>query len=263
MLKRGDVAAYLVIKQFIEGDFTPGVQELEMADDAFDFSTQGDGLTASMIAELESIKSDIVEGRINVPTEPNGELLVIDRGDLDGFTPFGTGTYTMTVLGTPVTFTVAGSWSTRPVGPGFFVISTPDSIGPGDHDIVFVRPTQLFDPATGLPTLAADDLDRWLETVPDTVSISGPTTTTVAGLDALTFEVVVSDEAECPVEDTFHCVGFLMVGSTPGYFDRGFLYDVVWIDHVEGPIVIVSGTTEDDPDWLGTARAVVGTLEIG
>ena len=263
MLKRGDVAAYLVTEQFIEGDFEPGVQELGMADGAFGFSTQGDGLTASMIERLELIKSDIAEARISVPSTPSGELLILGRGDLVPFAPFETGTYTMEELGTPVTFAVTGTWSTRLVAPGVFVISTPESMSPGDHDITFVRPTQLFDPATGTSTLSVDDLDRWFEATPDTISISEPEAMSVAGFQAVRFDVVVTDEAECLFEDRFSCVGFLVVGPESGYFDRGILYNLIWIDHAEGPIVIVSGTTDDDPDWLDEAYRVLDTLEIG
>ena len=78
MIKRGDIASYLVTRQFLAGDFTPGPQEIGMADDAFDFSTQGNGLTASMVAELESLKAGIANGRITVPAEPSGELLDLD-----------------------------------------------------------------------------------------------------------------------------------------------------------------------------------------
>jgi basic membrane protein A len=78
MIKRGDIASYLVTRQFLAGEFTPGAQEIGMADDAFDFSTQGNGLTASMVAELESLKAGIANGRITVPDAPSGELLDLD-----------------------------------------------------------------------------------------------------------------------------------------------------------------------------------------
>ena len=78
MIKRVDLAAYLLVEQLIEGDFTGGVNELSMVDDAFDFSRQGDGLSSAMIDELEQIKTDLAEGRIDVPTEPSGRLLVLD-----------------------------------------------------------------------------------------------------------------------------------------------------------------------------------------
>ena len=78
MIKRGDIAAYLLVKQFVEGNFAAGVQEVSLSDDALDFSTQGDGLTEAMIDQLEQIKTDIAEGRIEVPTQPHGQLLFLD-----------------------------------------------------------------------------------------------------------------------------------------------------------------------------------------
>jgi basic membrane lipoprotein Med (substrate-binding protein (PBP1-ABC) superfamily)/DNA-binding SARP family transcriptional activator len=253
IVKRGDVAAFLVTEQFIDGSLTAGVQEIDLSDEAFDFSTEGDGLTDGMISWLESIKADVAAGRIQVPTAPTGVLLVEERGDLAAFTPFGTGTYTMTELGTPVTFTVEGSWWTRPVDKGLFVISTPESNEPGDHDIVVARPTNLIDPATGEPNIDASDLQRWLDLAPDTVSISDPTFTTLDGMDAIVFDVVVSDEA----------VGFVVVGPIEGYYKKGFLYQVHWIDHPDGPIMIASGTTGSDPSWHGTTRQVIETIEFG
>lgn len=169
---------------------------------------------------------------------------------------FGAGTYTMVELGIPVTFTVDENWHTQPVEPGFFVITTPNSVGPGDHDLVFLRPSSFLN-ANMEPILAADDLDGWLATVPDTASVSEPTPTTVAGLDAVTFEVTV--ETVLP---------FLHVDGVRDHFNKlftpGFLFEVVWIDLPDGqPIVVVVGTPEDDPGWLDVARDVVATLEIG
>lgn len=179
-------------------------------------------------------------------------------GDLGGFSPFGPGTYTMQYLGVPVTFTVDEDWSTQPVGSGFFVITMPDSRGPGDHDIVFMRPSAVFDADTREPSLAADDLDGWLATVPDTVSMSEPAPTTVAGFDALTFEATVEVGS----------VPLVVAGTGPDQIVKsvvqGFLFEVWWIDLEDGPpIVIVVGTTQEDPDWLDIASDVVATLKIG
>jgi hypothetical protein len=178
--------------------------------------------------------------------------------DLGEFASFGAGTYTMVQLGIPVTFTVEELWSTQFVGSGFFVITTPDSFGPGDHDIVFLRPSAVYDPDTGDPSLAADDLDGWLATIPDTVSAAEPTPTTVAGFDAVTFEVTV-DVGSVPL---------LVAGTGPDPLIKQIiqerLFEVLWIDVQDGPpLVIVLGTTEDDPGWLDNAHDVVATLEIG
>ena len=110
--------------------------------------------------------------------------------------------------------------------------------------------------------MAADDLDGWLATVPDTASVSEPTTTTVAGIDTVTFEVMVGDDGACGPREG-GCVPMLRTASFDYFLNRGFLYEVFWIDHPDGPIVVVNGTPEDDPDWLDVARGVIATLEIG
>ncbi len=263
IIKRGDVAAFLATEQFIEGGFTSGTREIGLADDAFDFSTEGDGLTDAIVARLQSIKAEIAEGRITVPALPTGDLLTSERGQLDAFVPFGTGTYTVNVLGTPITFTVEGLWSTRPVEDGLFVISAPESTRPGDHDIVFVRPTNLIDPSTNEPTLATGDIDRWIAAPPDTVSVSEVTSTTVAGIDGVAFDVVVADDADCLLDGQSNCVPFLTVGETVGHFDRGLHYRVLWLDHPDGPIAIGIGTTDSDPAWFDTARDVIDTVAFG
>ena len=139
----------------------------------------------------------------------------------------------------------------------------PDSEGPGDHDITFGLPTAMLHPITGEASLAADALQTWIDLVPDTVSVSEPTPTAVAGWDAVTFDVVVSDAAGCAFDGRLHCVPFVAAGHTWGYFLRGFIYRVVWIDRADGPIVIGIGTTDSDPAWLEEAWTVIDTVEFG
>jgi basic membrane lipoprotein Med (substrate-binding protein (PBP1-ABC) superfamily)/DNA-binding SARP family transcriptional activator len=78
MIKRADLAAYLLTSEFLDGTLAAGVRELDLGDDAMDFSTRGAGLTDAMALRLEQLKADIVRGRITVPPEPRGELLVLD-----------------------------------------------------------------------------------------------------------------------------------------------------------------------------------------
>jgi hypothetical protein len=165
-------------------------------------------------------------------------------------------------LGVPITFTVTGEWSTQPVGPGFFVITTPDSFGPGDHDIVAIAPTQLFD-AAGQPSLPVDDLAGWLDIVPATATVSDPTAGEIGGFATTVFTVDVGEETPC-VEGDQGCVDFALVGDAFGKgFDRGFTYEVHWVEHPDGPISFVIGTPNDDLPWLDTARAVVAAAEFG
>ena len=75
MIKRGDVAAYLLVEQMLSGDPLEGGLEVGLAEDGFAFSTQGNGLTGDMITTLDQIQLDIAESRITVPSAPSGALL--------------------------------------------------------------------------------------------------------------------------------------------------------------------------------------------
>ena len=184
--------------------------------------------------------------------------------DLGEFSPFEDGTYTMFELGLPITFTVSEAWTTQPVGDGYFVISWPGGTGPGDHDVVFMRPSLLVDPATRAPDLSVDDFGAWIVRVPSTISLSDPESTQIGGVDAVTFRLQVGDDADCTILDDLSCLDLLVVGNVfAKTFDRGFVYEIAWIDHIDGPIAIVSATTADDPSWLDVARDVVATVEIG
>ncbi|MFT7598793.1 MAG: hypothetical protein ACI8TP_001717 [Acidimicrobiales bacterium] len=186
-----------------------------------------------------------------------------DGGDLSSAEAFADGTYAMGQLGIPVTFTVTGKWSTQPVGTGFFVITTPDSAGPGDHDIVAFAPTELFDATTGEPSLAADDLAGWVDRVPATVTVSEPAIGEIGGFPTSVFTVEVAEETACTSENG-GCVDFALIGRVFGKsFDPGFVYEVHFVDHPDGPIAFVLGTPSDDVAWLDTARAVVATIELG
>ncbi|HTH05975.1 MAG TPA: BMP family ABC transporter substrate-binding protein, partial [Ilumatobacteraceae bacterium] len=78
MIKRADLASYLIIEDYLSGNFHPGVRTLQIADGALDYSTQGSGMTAAIRARLDQAKADIISGRIIVPTIPSGELLDLD-----------------------------------------------------------------------------------------------------------------------------------------------------------------------------------------
>lgn len=180
----------------------------------------------------------------------------VGGSDLDEDEPFADGTYTIDSLGVPVTFTVTGEWHTQPIGPGFFVITTPDSAGPGDHDIVAIAPTQLFDAATGEPLPASVDLAGWLDTVPARVTISEVTVGEIDGFATTVFTVDTGDGI----------THFAQVGGEFDFvktFSVGFIYEVHWVEHPDGPIVFVNGTPVNDLPWLDTARGVVETIEFG
>jgi basic membrane protein A len=78
MIKRGDVAVYLLISDLVADSFVPGVREIGVVDDAFAFSRQGSGMTTVIIDRLDEIELEIAAGRIDVPTDPSGAVLDLD-----------------------------------------------------------------------------------------------------------------------------------------------------------------------------------------
>jgi basic membrane protein A len=78
VIKRGDVAAYLLVEEMLSDEPDRSALSVGLLDDAFDYSTQGDGLTDEMIATLDRIEVDIAEGRIEVPSVTSGPVLNLD-----------------------------------------------------------------------------------------------------------------------------------------------------------------------------------------
>ena len=74
MVKRYDVYVYNTIKAFVEGNFEPGTQVLDLADGALDFSTSGNHLDGEVVGAMNSLKEDIVSGATRVPLAPSGQL---------------------------------------------------------------------------------------------------------------------------------------------------------------------------------------------
>ena len=70
MLKEVDVAVFEAIKSFVEGDLEAGVRRFDLANDGVGYSTSGDFLTADVIAAIEDLKQQIIDGEIEVPTAP-------------------------------------------------------------------------------------------------------------------------------------------------------------------------------------------------
>ena len=70
IIKRGDVAAFELVRAMLETDERV-VLRLGVADEVWQYSQQGDGLTPEMIAVLDQIIDDIEAGRIEIPLAPD------------------------------------------------------------------------------------------------------------------------------------------------------------------------------------------------
>jgi basic membrane protein A and related proteins len=69
MIKRIDVAVYRTIADFTQGTLTPGERVYDLADGGLEYATSG-GFVDDIVPELERLKQDIIDGRIQVPTVP-------------------------------------------------------------------------------------------------------------------------------------------------------------------------------------------------
>jgi hypothetical protein len=135
------------------------------------------------------------------------------------------------------------------------------------------RPSNLADPdqpGAPLEELAGDwpldDINGWLDALIPGVVDGEPVDTTIGGLDAVQFDVAITDEVECG-ED--FCVAFatsrglngMSFEPPSGYsFEPPSGYRVWWIDGGdEAPIVINIGDGSD-PEFTERAQAVLDTM---
>jgi len=181
------------------------------------------------------------------------------------FQPVAAGQYRVETLGAPFLIDIPEGWWVQPNSFGHFVITDQDSDGPGDRDIVMIRPSNLSDPdQPGAPVeeQAGDwpisDINGWLDALIPGVVDGEPVETMIGGLGAVQFDVAITDEVECG-ED--FCVGFAtnrLVNDM--WFDRGTGYRVWWIDGGdEAPIAINIGDGSD-PEFTERAQAVLDTV---
>ncbi len=183
------------------------------------------------------------------------------------FQPVPAGQYRVETIGAPFLIDIPEGWFVQPNSFGRFVITDPDSNGPGDRDIVMIRPSNLADPdQPGAPVeeQASDwpigDIDGWLDALIPGVVDGEPVDTTIGGLDAVQFDVAITDEVECG-ED--FCVRFATNrGVNEMWFDPPTGYRVWWIDGGdESPIAINIGDGDgSDPEFTERAQAVLDTV---
>ncbi|HEX3769222.1 MAG TPA: BMP family ABC transporter substrate-binding protein [Polyangiaceae bacterium] len=73
MIKRADVTVYDTVRAVVEGRFAGGVHVFGIADGAVDYVHDGPHaarLPPAVVARVEALRRDVVEGRVVVPTAP-------------------------------------------------------------------------------------------------------------------------------------------------------------------------------------------------
>jgi basic membrane protein A len=72
MIKRVDVAVYGTIADVVAGRFSGGTHAFGLADHGLDWVHEGPharGLSPEVVARVEQLRQDVIEGRVKVPTE--------------------------------------------------------------------------------------------------------------------------------------------------------------------------------------------------
>lgn len=71
MVKRGEIAVFDVVREVVEGRFTPGMRELGLREDGVDYVHDGphaEGLPQDVKAKVEALRADVVARRVVVPS---------------------------------------------------------------------------------------------------------------------------------------------------------------------------------------------------
>jgi basic membrane protein A and related proteins len=84
MMKRVDVAVYETIKALVNGDYTPGVREFGLKENGVGYAVNqyNRARIADIIPRLETLKKDIIAGKIKVPAtrkELEDFLKIVDK----------------------------------------------------------------------------------------------------------------------------------------------------------------------------------------
>lgn len=172
------------------------------------------------------------------------------------FAPVPEGMWRVDSLGTPFEVDVVGDWWVQPNSSGFVVFTAPDSRGPGERDLVLIRPTRLADPTGADGEWPLDDIEGWVDAVGDAISVA-PTPTEIGGVEGVTFRI--DREGGMPLD----FVGRQDVADIP--LMQGRQYVVHWLDQGEHePLVVMTGARDADvEDWMSTAASLLDSVTFG
>jgi hypothetical protein len=184
------------------------------------------------------------------------------------FEPVPAGSYVVETLGTPFSLTVVEDWFAQVNSDAGAVLTDPASNGPGDRDVVFMRPTELSDPAAPSARIwqqelwPVDDLEGWLENVVDGLVVSEVRETSLGGAPAVTFGLEIAEDFDCGMA---FCALFVDVGGRNGLtLFRDFDYRVWWLD--QGKYELIAVVVDADPsqgEFFDTAESLLSTVAFG
>ena len=242
-----------------EADSSPVDEPEEIADEDVVEEESSDGEAAEE------------EDRVGPPDFPETDFLADAPLLINTFGDVEVGDHRVLSLGTELSFTSEEALNVQPNFNGFFVVTDPDSAGPDEDDIVFLRtsnlsdPTQPWAPREEQEPWPVDDIAGWVDNLAADVIATDPIETTLGGFPAVYLELELADDAQCGFE-AGSCIGFVanhdmnVKGLNPGSLYRVWVVD----QGEEDPIVVTVGVLgEEDVAWFGRAEQVLSTLAFG
>ncbi|MEM9516077.1 MAG: hypothetical protein AAGA42_14590 [Actinomycetota bacterium] len=180
------------------------------------------------------------------------------------FSPVAAGSYQLLNTGTAATIEIPDGWWVQPNFPGIIAFTPPDSQGPGDRDLVFVRNVSEYIPTGAGPNVvgdpvAIDSIDAFLSDPPSGISISGVTNVQLGDVSAVQFDASTDPESDCSDEDP--CQITFVTGDGVIHTVRA-LRDtrMWWADLPDGPFVMIASAQPGDgfiEKLTNLARSVV------
>ncbi len=175
------------------------------------------------------------------------------------------GSYTSTNLGTPVMFTVGDNWEVQPNFPGWLVLTGPESVGPGDRDLVFRTGVTELVPVNAQYERDGDaieltDLQALADDPPPNMVI-GISEIEIDGRTVLQADIEIVPSASCGETEVCEYILFTRYPFPGQSIRTGFVNRIVQIEEgLAEPLTLI--VAAQDPAWFDIAQSVIDSLEF-
>ncbi len=209
------------------------------------------------------------------PLEPDEVRESTARGGLDPhgpaaiespFEPIEPGEYQLANFGQTFTLEFVDDWHVQPNFPGFLVLTSPASGGPGDQDLVFVTGVVDVMPVGAGPVPAGEPVavttaEDVIETLSSELEVSDVETVDLGGKEATRFDVLIPTDATCtqaePCEYAFRTSSGVVKQLSATHDHR-----IWWLeDGAEGPSMIIAMAPLED-GFIDRATDLLATLSF-
>lgn len=176
------------------------------------------------------------------------------------------GRYQLPNLGRQLTIDIDDGWYAQPNFPGFVVLTGPNSIGPGDRDLVLFSDVIEYLPTEAGPrragaAVAVTDAAAFIAAPPPGFTVSGVVDDQLGQASVTRFDLTAEPDATCGLGGP--CEASLVTSyDFVKPLASGFDHRIWWITHDEGPDTVFVAMALGDPGFIERATALVDTVEF-